>query len=75
MQGETATSMHQKCEELKQELNEAKSELHSRVRKLDGVKAECDQLRDKISIMDERLVARDKCAPQHHHCTYLLRRS
>ena len=59
--------MHQKCEDLKEELNEAKIQLHARVRKLDGVKAECDQLRDKISIMDERLVARDKCDPRRPH--------
>jgi peptidoglycan hydrolase CwlO-like protein len=64
MQGETATNLDQKCNELKEQLNEAKTALHEKDRRLDGVKAECDQLRDKISIMDERLVARDKCGTQ-----------
>lgn len=64
MQGETATNVHQKCDELKEQLNESKTALHDKDRTIDGVKAEYDQLRDKISIMDERIVARDKCASQ-----------
>jgi CII-binding regulator of phage lambda lysogenization HflD len=64
VQGETERNMHQKCNDLKQELNEAKNALHDRDRKIDGLKAERDQLRDKIAIMDERLVARDKYAFQ-----------
>lgn len=60
LQGETATNVHQKCDELKEQLNDAKTALHEKDRKIDGVRAECDQLRDKIRIMDEGLVTRDK---------------
>lgn len=70
MQGETATDLHNKCNELKEELNEAKTALHEKDRKIDALRADGDQLRDKISIMDERLVARDKCVHSLDTCSY-----